>query len=75
MGLPTSQSTAAFAGVEVTTSCPLPGSLPLPLCVLRAMRFLLTGSASDAVGIFRKSGVRSRIQKLRDDIEADPGEN
>jgi len=34
-------------------------------CVIR--------SASEAVGVFRKSGVRSRIQKLRDDIEADPG--
>jgi len=33
----------------------------------------LSRSARDAVGIFRKSGVRSRIQKLRDDIEADPG--
>ena len=33
----------------------------------------LVRSASEAVGIFRKSGVRSRIQKLRDDIEADPG--
>ena len=34
----------------------------------------LSRSAPEAVGIFRKSGVRSRIQKLRDDIEADPGQ-
>jgi hypothetical protein len=38
------------------------------------MRFLLGGSGSDIVGIFRKSGVRSRIQKLREEVEADPGQ-
>lgn len=46
---------------------------PLPQCMLRAMR-CLRRTALDAVGIFRKSGVRSRIQKLRDQIEVDPGE-
>ena len=44
----------------------------LPQCVLHAMRFLRR-TASDALGIFRKSGVRSRIQKLRNEIEANPG--
>jgi len=51
------------------TSC---GLLPLPRCILNAMGCLVR-SAPEAVGIFRKSGVRSRIQKLRDDIEANPG--
>jgi len=46
--------------------------LPLPCCIINAMNCLVR-SAPDAVGIFRKSGVRSRIQKLRDDIEARPG--
>lgn len=46
----------------------------LPQCVLHAMRFLRKTSR-DALGIFRKSGVRSRIQKLRNEIEANPGED
>ena len=46
----------------------------LPQCILHAMRFLRRTSG-DAVGLFRKSGVRSRIQKLRSDIEANPGIN
>ena len=45
---------------------------PLPQCVLYAMR-CLRRTAMDAVGIFRKSGVRSRIQKLRDQVETDRG--
>ena len=45
---------------------------PLPQCIMYAMR-CLRRNALDAVGIFRKSGVRSRIQKLRNQIEADPG--
>ncbi|PVD34960.1 hypothetical protein C0Q70_06241 [Pomacea canaliculata] len=44
---------------------------PLPQCVLYAMRYLRR-TAHTAVGIFRKSGVRSRIQKLRDMVEAYP---
>ncbi|XP_076446493.1 rho GTPase-activating protein 7-like isoform X2 [Babylonia areolata] len=44
---------------------------PLPQCVLYAMRYLRKTS-HDAIGIFRKSGVRSRIQKLRDMVEACP---
>ena len=46
----------------------------LPQCMLHAMRSLRK-NAHDAVGIFRKSGVRSRIQKLRDELEGDPGKN
>lgn len=45
---------------------------PLPQCILHAMRYLRK-SAPDAVGIFRKPGVKSRIQKLRNDLEQDPG--
>lgn len=45
---------------------------PIPQCLLYAMRFLRKTS-KDAVGIFRKSGVRSRIQKLRNDLEQRPG--
>ncbi|KAJ8298015.1 hypothetical protein KUTeg_024546 [Tegillarca granosa] len=41
---------------------------PLPQCILHAMRYLRK-TAGDAVGIFRKSGVRSRIQKLKNDVE------
>ncbi len=46
---------------------------PLPQCILYAMR-CLRRTARDAVGIFRKSGVRSRIQKLRNQLEVDAGE-
>ncbi len=46
---------------------------PLPQCMLYAMR-CLRRTARDAVGIFRKSGVRSRIQKLRNQLEAEPGQ-
>lgn len=45
---------------------------PLPQCILHAMRYLRK-SAPESVGIFRKSGVKSRIQKLRNDLEQDPG--
>lgn len=41
---------------------------PLPQCVLFAMR-CLRRNAKTAVGIFRKSGVKSRIMKLRNDLE------
>ena len=43
----------------------------LPQCILHAMRYLRR-TGSDSVGIFRKSGVRSRIQKLHNDIECNP---
>ena len=45
---------------------------PLPQCFLYAMRRLRrTGGSCD--GIFRKSGVRSRVQTLRAAVESDPG--
>ncbi|OWF48936.1 uncharacterized protein LOC110452430 isoform X2 [Mizuhopecten yessoensis] len=44
---------------------------PLPQCILHAMRYLRKTSP-DAVGIFRKPGVRSRIQKLKNELEANP---
>ncbi|TRY93119.1 hypothetical protein DNTS_007759 [Danionella cerebrum] len=44
---------------------------PLPPSILRAMEFLRT-NCLDQVGLFRKSGVKSRIQNLRDMVEADP---
>ena len=45
---------------------------PLPQCVLYAMR-RLRRTAADAIGVFRKSGVRSRVAALREQLEADPG--
>lgn len=48
---------------------------PLPQCILYAMRRLRRSAAdSESVGVFRKSGVRSRILALRNEVEADPGE-
>ncbi|KAK3554855.1 hypothetical protein QTP86_000961 [Hemibagrus guttatus] len=44
---------------------------PLPPSILRAMEYLKS-ECLDQVGLFRKSGVKSRIQYLRDMIEADP---
>ncbi|XP_030649453.1 rho GTPase-activating protein 7 [Chanos chanos] len=44
---------------------------PLPSGILRAMQYLKT-ECLDQVGLFRKSGVKSRIQCLRDMVEADP---
>ncbi|KRY37513.1 Rho GTPase-activating protein 7 [Trichinella spiralis] len=47
---------------------------PLPKCIYDAMKYI-EANALDAVGIFRKSGVRSRIQKLKslcDDPSAEP---
>jgi len=45
---------------------------PLPQCVLFAMR-RLRRAAADAVGVFRKSGVRSRVAALRQQLETEPG--
>ena len=45
---------------------------PLPQTILYAMRYLRRTS-HDAVGIFRKPGVRSRIQQLKKMNEANPG--
>ncbi|XP_045896343.1 rho GTPase-activating protein 7 isoform X1 [Micropterus dolomieu] len=45
---------------------------PLPPSILRALVYLKT-ECLDQVGLFRKSGVKSRIQYLRDLVESDPG--
>ncbi|XP_071787693.1 rho GTPase-activating protein 7-like isoform X3 [Asterias amurensis] len=45
--------------------------LPLPQTILYAMRYLRRTS-NDAVGIFRKPGVRSRIQQLKRLNESNP---
>uniref|UniRef100_A0A8C7HZI2 Si:dkeyp-23e4.3 n=1 Tax=Oncorhynchus kisutch TaxID=8019 RepID=A0A8C7HZI2_ONCKI len=44
---------------------------PLPPSILKALFYLRT-ECLDQVGLFRKSGVKSRIQYLRDMVEADP---
>lgn len=44
---------------------------PLPPCILRAMQYLKT-QCINQVGLFRKPGVKSRIQSLREMVEADP---
>lgn len=46
---------------------------PLPSWVILAMQ-RIRRCAAEAIGIFRKSGVRSRIQKFRDQIQSEPGE-
>lgn len=47
---------------------------PVPQCILYAMKYLRS-TAKDADGIFRKSGVKSRIQNIRDQIELNTGNN
>ncbi|KAJ8348423.1 hypothetical protein SKAU_G00270120 [Synaphobranchus kaupii] len=44
---------------------------PLPPGILKALLYLKT-EGLDQVGLFRKSGVKSRIQSLREMVEADP---
>ncbi|XP_044078746.1 rho GTPase-activating protein 7 isoform X2 [Siniperca chuatsi] len=44
---------------------------PLPPSILRALVYLRT-ECLDQVGLFRKSGVKSRIQFLRELVESDP---
>ncbi|XP_008295032.1 rho GTPase-activating protein 7 [Stegastes partitus] len=44
---------------------------PLPPSILRALVYLRT-ECLDQVGLFRKSGVKSRIQFLREMVESDP---
>ncbi|RUS85538.1 hypothetical protein EGW08_006681, partial [Elysia chlorotica] len=46
---------------------------PLPQSVLYAMRYLRRTSQA-SIGIFRKSGVKSKIQQLRDHLEAHPAD-
>jgi len=62
----------AVFGVPLVVSQQRQGQ-PLPQCVLYAMR-RLRRAAADAVGVFRKSGVRSRVAALREQLEADPGQ-
>ncbi|XP_065143394.1 rho GTPase-activating protein 7 isoform X2 [Paramisgurnus dabryanus] len=57
-------------GVPLLQSVQQSGN-PLPPSILRAMEFLKT-ECLDQVGLFRKSGVKSRIQNLREMVEADP---
>ena len=58
-------------GVPLIVTCQRTGQ-PLPQCILAAMRHLRK-SCREAVGIFRKSGVRSRIKKLRHFVEENSG--
>ncbi|KAM9846857.1 rho GTPase-activating protein 7 [Aulostomus maculatus] len=44
---------------------------PLPPSILRALVYL-RGDCVDQVGLFRKSGLKSRIQYLRELVESDP---
>uniref|UniRef100_A0A6Q2XCS3 StAR related lipid transfer domain containing 13a n=1 Tax=Esox lucius TaxID=8010 RepID=A0A6Q2XCS3_ESOLU len=44
---------------------------PLPLCLQQALNHLRT-HCLDQVGLFRKSGVKSRIQALRQECESSP---
>ncbi|XP_035290278.1 rho GTPase-activating protein 7 isoform X2 [Anguilla anguilla] len=44
---------------------------PLPPGILKALHYL-RAEGLDQVGLFRKSGVKSRIQALREMVEADP---
>uniref|UniRef100_A0A3B3CUS4 Si:dkeyp-23e4.3 n=1 Tax=Oryzias melastigma TaxID=30732 RepID=A0A3B3CUS4_ORYME len=43
----------------------------LPPCISRALLYLRS-DCLDQVGLFRKSGVKSRIQLLREQVESDP---
>ncbi|XP_067950130.1 rho GTPase-activating protein 7-like isoform X3 [Watersipora subatra] len=69
-GKPTDYSDKTVFGLPLSLILQKTGQ-PLPQCILHAMRYLRK-SASDSVGIFRRSGVKSRIQKLRNDLEQDP---
>ncbi|KAI1903561.1 hypothetical protein AGOR_G00028450 [Albula goreensis] len=57
-------------GVPLLQSVQQTGA-PLPHSILKAMHFLRT-ECLDQVGLFRKSGVKSRIQSLREMVEANP---
>jgi len=62
----------AVFGVPLTVSRQRHAGQPLPPPVLLAMR-RLRRAAADAVGVFRKSAVRSRVAALRHQLELDPG--
>ncbi|KAF3841169.1 hypothetical protein F7725_007031 [Dissostichus mawsoni] len=57
-------------GVPLLSSVQQTGE-PLPPSILRALVYLRT-ECLDQVGLFRKSGVKSRIQYLRELVESDP---
>ncbi|XP_063059734.1 rho GTPase-activating protein 7 isoform X2 [Engraulis encrasicolus] len=57
-------------GVPLLRSVQAHGT-PLPPSILRAMQYLKT-ECLNQVGLFRKPGVKSRIQSLREMVEADP---
>ncbi|KAM8742105.1 rho GTPase-activating protein 7 isoform 2-T2 [Acanthopagrus schlegelii] len=57
-------------GVPLLVSVQQTGG-PLPPSILRALVYLRT-ECLDQVGLFRKSGVKSRIQYLRELVESDP---
>ncbi|XP_030603117.1 rho GTPase-activating protein 7 isoform X2 [Archocentrus centrarchus] len=59
-------------GVPLLISAQQTGE-PIPPCILRALVYLRT-NCLDQVGLFRKSGVKSRIQYLREQVESDPDE-
>ncbi|KAL1227511.1 Rho GTPase-activating protein [Trichinella pseudospiralis] len=71
--VPESTASAGVFGTALSVIVQRTGH-PLPKCIYDAMKYIET-NALDAVGIFRKSGVRSRIQKLKslcDDPSAEP---
>ncbi|XP_031606216.2 rho GTPase-activating protein 7 isoform X1 [Oreochromis aureus] len=57
-------------GVPLLLSAQQTGE-PIPPCILRALVYLRT-NCLDQVGLFRKSGLKSRIQYLRELVESDP---
>ncbi|KAM4726969.1 rho GTPase-activating protein 7 isoform 2-T2 [Anableps anableps] len=57
-------------GVPLLVSVQQTGE-PLPPCILRALVYLRT-ECLDQLGLFRKPGVKSRIQYLREMVESDP---
>ncbi|XP_051533682.1 rho GTPase-activating protein 7-like isoform X1 [Myxocyprinus asiaticus] len=67
---PSEHKSRKVFGVPLLQSVQQSGK-PLPPSILRAVEFLRT-KCLDQVGLFRKSGVKSRIQNLRDMVEADP---
>ncbi|XP_077864300.1 rho GTPase-activating protein 7-like [Saccoglossus kowalevskii] len=62
----------AVFGVPLSVTLQRTGQ-PLPQTILHAMRYLRK-TAPDALGIFRKPGVRTRIQQLRNVSESNPDE-
>ncbi|XP_015250155.1 PREDICTED: rho GTPase-activating protein 7-like isoform X1 [Cyprinodon variegatus] len=57
-------------GVPLLVSVQQTGE-PLPPCILRALVYLRT-ECLDQLGLFRKPGLKSRIQYLRETVESDP---